>query len=805
MDTIVADLRHAVRALRRAPGFTAVAVLTLALGIGANSAIFAVVDGVLLRALPYREPATLLSVWTGRSHSKAEFARIRERARAFAEIAAVGNDAGFSLSGHGEASRVTGAHISAGLLPLLGVIPSIGAGISAAHEAPAAEPTVILSDALWRTRFGADPSVIGQSIELDGRAHMVAGVMPRDFRLPSARTQLWVAARMDEANAGDFWGWHGLEILGRLRPGVTLASAGDELAMIAEQVRLENPLWRPAEGYVDGIEIVPLRDAMVGDVRTLLFILLAATGAVLLIACVNVANLTLARALGRSREVAIRTALGAGRSRVVRHLVAESLLLALIGGAAGLVIAAAGVDLLRTFLPADTPRLSEVALDPRVLAFTLMLAVLTGVACGVIPALRASSAAPASVLGDGARGASVGRAQRRLSGALVVAEIALAVVLVAGAALLLRSFHAMRQVDPGFATANLVTARLDPVATRYREPARRIALWESIVERVGAVPGIEHVGATTQLPFRGRSGLMATRVEGADQDPGNLPMLYYQVVTPGYLQAIGVPVTRGRGLAASDRAGAPDVVVVNEAMVRRFWPNEDPIGKRIGYPWPSDWLTVVGVVADVREGGLALDAEPAIYRPFHQAPEAAMSIVVRVDGARGASGTAAATAGVRSIVAAIDADMPVSDIRTMEERVAHDVARPRVTASLLVSFAVIALALGAVGIYGVIAYAVGRRTREIGVRMALGARRRDVATMVLREGAVLAGAGIAIGVGGAVFATRTMRGLLYGIEPGDPATLAAVSLVLLVVALGASWLPARRAAGVDPAVALQSD
>ena len=805
MHTIVADLRHAARGLRRAPGFTAVAVLTLALGMGANAALFAVVDGVLLRPLPWRDPAGLLSVWTGRMHSKAEFARLRERSRSFAELAAYGSDAGFSLSGHGEAARLTGAHISADLLPMLGVTPALGAGISSEHERPGAEPTVLLSDALWRTRFGADQGIVGRTIDLDGRAHLVAGVMPPGFRLPSSRTQLWVTTRLDEGNPGDFWGWHGLEIIGRVRPGTSLSAARADVEAIAGQVRLENPLWRPAQAYTSGIEIATMRDAMVGDIRALLLILLAATGAVLLIACVNVANLTLARALGRSREVAIRTALGAGRLRLVRHMVAESLLLALLGATAGLVIATAGVDLLRAFLPPDTPRLAEVAVDPRVLAFTLALAVTTGIGFGVVPALRASSAPPASVLGDGARGSGVGRAQRRLSGALVVAEIALAVVLVAGAALLLRSFHAMRQVDPGFPTAHLVTARVDPVAARYGEPARRIALWESIIERVGAVPGTERVGASSQLPLRGLSGLMATRVEGADQDPGNLPMLFYQVVTPGYLPAMGIPVVRGRGLEASDRAGAPDVVLVNEAMVRRFWPNEDPIGKRIGYPWPSEWLTVVGVVGDAREGGLALDVEPAIYRPFHQAPEAAMSIVVRVDAGRGAAGATDAVNAVRSVVAAIDPAVPVSEIRTMEQRVADDVARPRVTASLLLSFAIIALALGAVGIYGVIAYAVGRRTREIGLRMALGARRIDVVGMVLRESAVLAGSGIAIGIAGAVFATRALRSLLYGVEPGDPMTLAMVSVVLAAVALGASWLPARRAARVDPAVALQSD
>ena len=805
MDTLVADLRHAARALRRTPGFTAVAVLTLALGIGANAAIFAVVDGVLLRSLPYRDPGSLLSVWSGRSHSKAEFSRLHERARSFTELAAYGSEGGFSLSGHGEAERITGAYITAGLLPMLGIAPTIGAGITSEHEAPGSEPTVLLSDALWRSRFGADRAIVGRTIELDGRAHTVAGVVPAGFRLPSSRTQLWVTAQMNEANPGDFWGWHGLEIIGRVRPGTSIATARAEVETIAEQVRLENPLWRPAEGYTAGIELVALRDAMVGDTRALLLILLGATGAVLLIACVNVANLTLARALGRSREVAIRTALGAGRARLVRHMVAESLLLALLGAAAGTVVATAGIDLLRAFLPADTPRLAEVALNPRVLAFTLTLAVTTGIAFGVLPALRASAAPPATVLGDGARGSGIGRAQRRLSGALVVAEIALAVILVAGAALLLRSFDAMRRVDPGFPTADLVTARLDPVATRYSEPARRIALWESIIDRVAAVPGIGRVGATSQLPLRGRSGLMATRVEDADLDPGNLPMLYYQVVTPGYLPAMGVPVVRGRGLEASDRAGTPDVVVVNEAMVRRFWPNEDPIGKRIGYPWPSDWLTVVGVVRDTREGGLALEVEPAIYRPFHQAPEAAMSIVVRAGAARGGAGTADAVAAVRSALAAIDPGIPVSDVRTMEQRLADDVARPRVTASLLLSFAVVALALGAVGIYGVIAYAVGRRTREIGVRMALGARRSDVLGMVLREGAVLAAGGIAIGVAGAVFATRALRSLLFGVEPGDPATLVVVAIVLAAVAIGASWLPARRAASVDPAVALQSD
>jgi putative ABC transport system permease protein len=798
MDTFLQDLRFAARTLLRNRGFTAAAVLTLTLGIGANTAIFSVVDAVLLRPLPYRQPDQLVAVWNAGWRSPAEFAAVREATPGFEGVGAFHEGAGFSLTGTGEPARLTGARVSSELFQVLGATPALGRGFGPGADQAGAERAVVLGHALWRERFGGDPSVVGRAVTLDGEPHTVIGVMRPDFRFPTRETQVWVAARFEPGNVGDYWGNTSFQIVGRLRPGVTPEVARGQVRAVAARTRTENPLWTPAEGYVESVEVAPLREKMVGEVRPLLLLLLGAVGLVLLIACANVANLMLARAAGREQEVAVRAALGAGRGRLVRQFITESLLLTGAAAVLAVLLTTWTMGAFVALLPPDVPRAGEIRMDPRVLGFTAVAALVTGCLFGLAPALRALRIA--DTLRQAGRGVSPGRSQRRLSGALVVGEIALAVVLVTGAMLVVQSFWRLRGVDPGFRPERLVTARVDPLPAKVGDDARARAFYQGVLERAAQAPGVEAAGASSQLPVRGASGKMAFRVDGAEQDPGNLPMGFYEVVTPDYLRTMGVSLKRGRGFTGADRDGAPPVALVNEAMARRFWPGQDPVGKRVGYPWPSDWMTVVGVVADVANDGLGKTPEPAIYRPFAQAPAQSMRVAVR-----GAADPAVLTAGLRAAVAGVDPDAPLSEVQTMEARVSASVAQPRFTAVLLLSFALVALALGAVGVYGVIAYAVSRRTREIGVRMALGAHGGDVLRMVVRQGAVLAAAGIAVGLVGAFAATRALRGMLYGIAPLDPATFVAVPLALAAVALLASYLPARRAARVDPMVALRSE
>jgi putative ABC transport system permease protein len=820
METLRQDVRFGLRTLRKRPGFTLVAVLTLALGIGANSAIFSVVNAVVLRPLPYAAPERLVALWGNLNQkgfeevelSAPEFADFRARGAHVFEDAAAYYEGGFNMTGAGEPERVRGVYATAGLFSTLGVAPLKGRAYTAEEDRPGSNDVVVISHSLWRRRFNSDPAVAGKSVMLDGRACTVVGVMPADFRFPDNDTDIWKPAAFDaDLLSPNNRGSHFMSAVARLKPGFDAGRAGEEVAALARAQGEENPNSYP-RGF--GASIRPLAEEVVGrSVRTSLFVMLGAVGLVLLIACANVANLLLARAASRRKEVAVRTALGAGRARIMRQLMTESVLLSLAGGAAGLVLALWGVDLLVALAPEGTPRVGEVGLDARVVAFTFGVSLLTGVVFGLAPALHASKVDLNESLKEGGRGSGEGAGRGSLRGLLVVGEFALALVLLAGAGLLVKSFSRVLGESPGFDARGVLTMRLVLPQTKYRSYEEHRAFYSNLFGRLRALPGVEAVGANNLLPLNGNGGSRTFLIEGRPVPPGQpKPEEQLRFVTPGYFASLRVPVLRGRDFDERDVQSAPRVAVVTRAMAERHWPGEEAVGKRIAYAGIArgqeqrpEWIEVVGVVGDVRHRGLDLESKPEIYVPVYQplfsnrpVPPLSLYVAVRTSGDAGAL-----AASVRREVAAVDPEQPVANVRTMEERLAESVAQRRFNMTLLGIFACVALVLAGVGVYGVMAYAVARRTHEIGIRVALGARRGDVLRLVLRQGMWLALAGVAAGLVGAYAATRLMSGLLYGVSPTDPLTFAGVAALLAAVGLLACLVPARRATKVDPMVALR--
>jgi putative ABC transport system permease protein len=794
------DVRFGLRSLRRAPGFAVASIVTLALGIGANAAIFSVVNAVILRPLPYARPAELVSIGQG---SNAEFQLLRERLRGFAEIGVYVAQT-HPIDDGDEALRVEGAAITANMLRLLGVTPMLGRGFTDEDATFGANTALLLSHKLWQGQFSGARDVIGKRVIVEGVAHTVIGVMPPDFRFPNRDAQYWQPFAMNPANVGFHWAVGGKSIIGRLKPGVTLDQAQRDVREVWPGLRMLNPLWDPGPEYRRDVTVAPLQTDIVGSTGRLLWILFGCVFVVLLIGCVNVANLLLARATARDRELAVRAALGGGRGRLIRQLVTESVLLSTAGSVLGILLAYFAVRSLVAVMPAGVPRAHEIAVNGWVIVFTAGVAIVTALLFGIIPAMRATNFAKQA-------GSSVGRRStrdvqhHRVSGILVTAEMALAVLLVVGAVLLVRSFSALRAVEPGFQTEHVIAARISPPSGAYRDPARVSALYEDVLQRVRAVPGVVSVGAVDKLPLAQTIWGIATRVEGQFEDARRLlpEIAHWQMVTPRYFETMRIAVTRGRAFTDADRDGQLPVTIVSESVARRFWPGQDPLGRRIGYPYDSPWLTVVGVVPDTKQDSLRDTASTSMYVPWQQRTRMSgneMWLVARTAGSPATFGPA-----IRSIVREVDRAVPVSDVRTMDAVVAASVHKARFTTLLVGLFAACALLLGAIGIYGVMSYLVSQRTQEMGIRIALGATRFGVIGLVVGRATRLAVIGAGVGVLAAFFATRSLGSLLYSVSSSDPVTFVAVPLGFLLIALLASYAPALRATRVDPVKALRAD
>jgi putative ABC transport system permease protein len=816
METLIKDIRYGVRGLLKRPGFTAVAIITLALGIGANTAIFSVVNAVVLRPLPYAEPERLMTLWETmpgsdqRSVAPGNFVDWRTQNKTFLDLAATFY-ANFNLTSDGEPDRIDGATITSNFMSVLGASAQLGRTFQPDDDEHQDRSLVLISDGLWRRRFGADQNVVGRTITIDETSHTIVGVMGRGFQFPE-RSELWVLGRnrgavptslISQAPKND---WiherdaHFIRVIGRLKPGVTLSQAQSDIAGIANRLEQEFPQTNGGLGS----SIVPLHTQVVGEVRGVLFILLGAVGFVLLIACTNVANLMLARATQRDREIAIRTAVGASRLRLVRQLLTESLLLSLVGGLAGLLVSLWAVGLFIKLSPGDIPRLNEASVDLRLLGFTLLVSLLTGVGFGLLPAFQATRTNLNTALKEGGTKSSEGRQRRGARNILVVTEIALAQVLLVGAALLAISYVRVTQINPGFNPDRVLTAKIAPSAKKYPDSRSRSTFYATVLEHLQTLPGVESAGMVMSLPLTGSSMNRGFRVEGrpAPKADENVTM-DFQIVSPGYFSTLEIPVKHGRGLTDTDTGTSERVIVINSAMARQYWPNEDPVGKRLAIgesAKDTSWRTIVGVVADNRHASLSEMPVPTAFISYRQDLESwpRMGFVIKAK-----TDAASLTSAVKKELAAIDRSQPVYAVEPMEKLLQTSVAQRRFIMLLLGSLSAIALALAMVGVYGVISFSVSGRTQEIGIRMALGARAADVLRMVLGQAMRVTLVGIVIGLGAAFALTRLLSSLLFEVSPTDLRTFSIVAALLGAVALFACYIPARRATKVDPLVALR--
>jgi putative ABC transport system permease protein len=819
IDVMRHDLRYALRSLRQRPGFTVLTVLTLALGIGATSAIFSVVNGVLLLPLPYDRPDDVVVVHTileGNPRgelSPPEYWDLREQARSFTHLAAF-SDGSLTLTGSGTPERLQAGFVTADALRLLGVSPARGRAFAAEEDLPGRPAVVLLSDGLWRRRFGADPEIVGRTLILDDAPTTVLGVMPPGFQLPSHYAgpgmELWTLLQLDPALDRSERGWHWLAVMGRLRPGLGVGGADRETAAL-----MAGMLQRyPGEYDADfGGSASPASEELVGDIRPVILVLLGAVGLLLLIACANVASLFLARAEARQREIAVRAALGARAGRIVSQLLTESAALATAGGLMGLLLAMWGIRALVAAAPPTLPRLEAIGMDGWVVAFTAAITLSTGILFGLAPALHAARPDLSGALTEGGRGGSAGGSRQQFRRGLVVSQIALALVLVAAAGLLIQSFARMRGVDPGFVPERVLTARVELSPVRYESNEQIRTFYQRLVRRLEALPGVRSAAAVKALPMTqlelGDWSFVREGMYSLPPKPSEWSLAYWQSMSPEYFETLRIPVLQGRGIEATDRIGTPGVAVINRTLAKQVWPGGDALGQRIllgGGATDSVWRTVVGIVGDVRHRGLDAEPRPEIYLPHAQFPAGTgtalrtLRVVLRTDG-----DPAQLTGALRAALAELDPDIPLADVQTMEEALGAWAAERRLTMLLVAGFALLALILGAVGVYGVMAHLVVQRTREIGIRIALGALPREILGLVLSQGAWVAGLGIAAGLAGALGATRLLAGLLFGVGPTDPATLMATATALAIVAALASLLPALRAIRTDPVEALRAE
>jgi predicted permease len=801
MSTLLQDLRFGWRQLAGNPGFTAIAVIALALGIGANTAIFSVVNAVILRPLPIHQPSRVVVIHDRFTKlglpsipvSAPDFVDLTRRKDIFANTAALagGND---NLTSSSHPERLKDLVVSSGFFPLMGVKPLLGRWLLPSEDRPGADHVVVISEGLWKRVFGSDPKLVGKSITMDGEDYTVVGIMPSSFQLPQIETDLWTPlaltpAQLDPAKQHDHQ-W--LYMLARLEPGVTIAQTQAVMNVISHRFMQQYKI-PPNIGY--GISVVPLLTDLIGNTGKFLFLLLAAVGFVLLIACANVANLTLARASTRSREMAVRAALGANRLRIVRQLLTESLILASLGAVLGLWLAVWGVDLLKAIGPENVPRLHQAGIDTWVLAFTAAIALVTGILFGLAPALQSSNINLQESLKEGGRSGSAGVMRQRLRALLVIGEVALTLMLLAGSALMIKSFIRLLDANPCFDPHNVLTMQISLPSQRYSKESQITGFYESVLRRVSRLPGVMAAGAVQVLPFSGMLNAGDLNVEGRTYRPAETPHPSFSAVMPGYFRAMRIPVREGRVFSASDLSeSGPRVVTVDEALAKIAWRHSDPIGHRVSLDGKS-WFTVVGVVGSVKVRGFSGPQKGTLYIPR---PSSYMSLVIRTASAR-----LPIVQAVRHAVASVDAQQPVFGVEAMDQYISESVSDQRVAAFLLGIFAALALLLAAIGIYGVISYAVTQRTHEIGIRMALGASKQDVLRLVLRQSITLTLVGVGIGIVAALGLTRLMASLLYQVKPTDPATYLAVSVVLVTVALAASYIPARRAMKVNPVEALR--
>jgi putative ABC transport system permease protein len=802
------DLRYGLRTLAKNPAFTSIAIIALALGIGANSAIFSVVDAVLLRPLPFKKPAQLVVLWENAAHlgfpkntpSPANFLDWQKQGSAFTGMAAM-VERSFNLTGVGEPERLDGRRVSANLFDLLGVSALLGRTFVPDDDRPGTH-VVLLSYSLWQRRFGSDPSVIGRALALNGESYTVIGIMPRFVQLPgfeNRNDQVWVPIAFSSEESAQR-GNHFLEVIARMKPGITLKQAQAEMDTIAARLAQQYPAYNTRIGAV----VVPLHEQVVGDIKPALVILLGAVGFVLLIACANVANLLLARAAVRQKEIALRLALGASRSRLTRQFLTESVLLAMFGAGLGLLLALGGIRILKTFIPATISQVQPISIDASALIFTALVAIVTGIGFGLAPALQASRLNLNDTLKEGGHDPGGGSKGNRLRGFLVIGEVAVSFVLLIGAGLLINSFFHLRNLEPGFRADHLLTMKVDLSEVKYPDRERRAAFFDEVIRRVRALPGIQSAAVAGNLPLTYNGDSMNISVEGVpDPPPDQRPDVIFRAIGPGYFGTMGIPIVRGRDFTDQDNADSKNGVVISEKTAQHFWPGQDPIGRRLK-PGSSTsntpWREVIGIVKDVRQNDFIAAPKMQMYFTYRQLKDLAPNALV----VRTSIEPLSLAASVRDAIWSVDKDQTVADIDTMEHIVAEAVARQRFSMLLLGLFATLALLLASVGIYGVMSYSVAQRTHEIGIRIALGARRGDVLQMTIKQGLKLVGTGMILGLAAAFLLTRVLQTLLFGISPTDPVTFFGISLVLLAVAILASYIPALRATKVDPLVALRA-
>ncbi|MGB7029633.1 MAG: ABC transporter permease [Candidatus Acidiferrum sp.] len=808
LEQLLQDIRFGLRMLRKNPGFTAVAALTLALGIGANTAVFSVVYAVLLRPLPYKDPSSLivLNETTPRvgivSVSYPNFLDWRDQSHTLSQMAAVCH-VDFNLAGVTQPENISGDAVSPNFLSMMGIRPFLGRDFDTSEEKAGTPPVVLLSYSLWQSHFGSDPNVVGRTITLDGHSFAIVGVLPANYRSVDKTDVMlpigvWVTNDPEDAkergDRGD------LVVIGRLATGVSFAQARAEMEGIAARLEKEYP----ASNDQFSVALQPIRYAFVGDMRLAILVLFGAVMFVLLIACANVANLFLVRGASRTKEIALRIALGASRSRIISQMLTESFVLACFGGLLGLALAMGGIRGMEQLIPADMLSSATVDLNGGVLLFAACVVVLAAFIFGLAPALHSTKPDVQSELKEGGRALSAGATQNRIRGALAIAEISLALILLVGAGLMMKSLYRLLQVDPGFRPERVLTMEMDLRTQQYSKGPAILNFWQQVLDKVRVLPGVERAGVGTVIPLTDNHNRTDITIEGmALPTPGNYPHPDYHIVSPDFVTTLGIPLLRGRTFTDDDNENAPLVGVINAMTARRFFPNEDPIGKRFMFGHPSatnppKWLTIVGVVSDTKLYGLANPARLEVYVPFRQDANNDMTLVVK-----SGADPAALTSAIREAVQSIDKDQPLFAISTMKELVRNSVSTRRMTLVLLGLFSGLALILGAIGIYGVISYSVAQRTHEIGIRMALGAPRRDVFRLVVGEGLRLTGFGIAIGIVAALWLARLMSSLLYGVSTADFETFAGVSILLTLVAFLACYIPARRAMRVDPMFALR--